>query len=460
MRRLLVVFTLILLVPPLHAEDWPQWLGTKRDGVWRENGIVETLPADGPKKLWEQPVGIGYGGPAIANGKVYLLDRRLTGDTKNPKDPFDRKSKVEGNERVLCLNSRTGEQLWKQEYPSVYQISYAAGPRCTPTVDGDRVYALGAMGDLLCLDATNGTVVWKKNFVTDFEAKLPVWGFACHPLVDGNHLICLVGGSNDRLVVAFDKKTGATVWSSQSCEGDFGYCPPVIYEFAGQRQLIIWHAQAVVGLNPETGKRLWSQPFEAKAALTAPMPRKFGENGLFITSFYNGSMAMKVNADSATIIWKSQSKGEMPGQTRDLSSIMTTPWCEPDFTFGVCSHGELRCVGTQTGERKWMTMQATRGKLTPEKVANNPEPNTQSERWGHAFIVKHENKFILFNEQGDLIFAKLNEKGYEEQSRAHLIDPTNTMARGRKVVWMHPAFADRCIFVRNDEKLICYSLAK
>ena len=458
--RTALLATLLLSSGTARADDWPQWLGPKRDGVWREDGIADKFPADGPKKLWEKPVGIGYGGPAVAGGKLYLMDRVLGSGVANPANPFDRQSKVAGNERVLCLDAKTGNQLWKYEYPSVYQISYAAGPRCTPTVDGDKVYTLGAMGDLHCLDAAKGTLVWKKNFVDDFDARVPVWGFACHPLVDGDNLICVAGGSDNRLVIAFDKHTGKVNWASQSCEGDFGYCPPVVYEFGGTRQLIVWHARALVGLDPATGKRLWSVPWELKASLNVPMPRKVGEDGLFVTSFYHGSMFLKVSADAAKVVWKSAAKGEMPNQTRDLSAIMSTPVIDGDYTYGVCSHGELRCLVTATGERKWATMLATRGKLTAANVAANPEPNTSSERWGHAFIVKQGDRFVLFNEQGDLIFAKLSASGYEEVSRAHLIDPTNTMARGRKVVWMHPAFADRCVFVRNDQQLACFSLAK
>jgi hypothetical protein len=293
----------------------------------------------------------------------------------------------------------------------------------------------------------------------DYDANLPVWGFAAHPLIDGEKLICLAGGSPGKLVIAFDKKTGKELWAAESCPGDFGYCPPMIYEFGGKRQLIIWHSHAVLGLEPETGKRIWRIGFESKAALTAPTPRKVGNDQLFITSFYNGSMLMKVAADKAEVVWKSKAGGELPDQTTDLSSIMPTPFVDGDYTYGVCSYGQLRCIKTATGERIWETMKATRGALTPPKVAAKEEPGT-SERWSNAFLIRHEDRYFLFNEQGDLIIAKLSPQGYEELSRTHIIDPTNTMARGRKVVWMHPAFADRCVFAKNDEELVCVSLAK
>ena len=243
-------------------------------------------------------------------------------------------------------------------------------------------------------------------------------------------------------------------------EGDFGYSPPVIMELGGVRQLIVWHSRALVGLNPSTGKRLWAVPFEVRAALTAPTPIPVGSNRVFVTSFYNGSMLVEVGADAAKIVWKGKGKSEMPNATEDLHSIMTTPVLDGTQIYGVCSHGQLRCIQSETGARVWADMSATRGKLTSAKVAANPEPDTQTERWGHAFIVKQADRYFLFNEQGDLIIAKLSPKGYQELDRAHILDPTNTMARGRKVVWTHPAFANQCAIVRNDAEIVCVSLAK
>ncbi len=441
------------------AEDWPQWLGPKRDGVWRDTGLVEKFPAGGPKVLWKEPIGVGYAGPAIAGGKLFVTDYVVGDKTKLPDGGF-KKGRFAGTERVICRDAASGKELWKTEYAVEYTVSYPAGPRCTPTVDSNMVYTLGAMGDLKALNAADGKVVWSKNFMKDYESGLPVWGFAAHPLVDGDKLICLVGGSNDRLVVAFDKKTGKELWVSQSCLGDFGYCPPMAYEFGEKRQIIIWHSKAVVGLEPDTGKRLWRVEFEVKAALTAPTPRKVGDDKLFITSFYNGSMLLKVTADKAEVVWKSKAKGEMPNLTTDLSSIMCTPVVDGDHIYGVCSYGQLRCIEANTGKRVWESMLATRGKRTPEKVAAEPEP-APTERWSLAFLIPHGDRYFLFNEQGDLIIAKLSPKGYEEIDRAHIIEPTNTMAgNGRLVVWMHPAFADKCVFVRNDKELICVSLAK
>jgi outer membrane protein assembly factor BamB len=232
----------------------------------------------------------------------------------------------------------------------------------------------------------------------------------------------------------------------------------MIYEFHGKRQLIIWHSQAVVSLDPVSGKRLWKVDFPVKVALTAPTVRQVGEDGLFLTSFYNGSLLLGVSPEGAKIIWKSQAKGERIDQTTDLSSIIPTPVVDGDYIYGICSYGQLRCIEARTGKRIWEDMRATRGVLTPRKVADLDRPD-ESERWSNAFLIKQGDRYFLFNEQGDLIIAKLSPKGYEELSRAHIIEPTNS-ARGRKVVWVHPAFANRCVYVRNDRELIAVSLAR
>jgi hypothetical protein len=311
---------------------------------------------------------------------------------------------------------------------------------------------------------SDGSVVWKKNFVTDYAARVPVWGFSAHPLIDGDKLVCLVGGSDDRLVVAFDKMTGKEVWASQSLDGDCGYCPPVVYTFGGTRTLVIWHPRAVVGLNPDTGKRLWKQDFESDAALTAPTPRQLDGDRLLVTSFYNGSMLLKVGDKAVSVVWKSNKPGkhETPDKTVNLHSIMATAVVKDGHIYGVCSYGELRCLKADTGERVWADMRATRGRYTPKQIATNPEPSTKppwNERWGLAFLIPQGDRFFLFNEQGELIIAKLSPKGYEEIDRAVILEPTNKMS-GHKTVWMHPAFAGKKVFARNDEELVCVELGK
>jgi outer membrane protein assembly factor BamB len=428
------------LLHAARADDWPQWLGPQRDGVWRETGIIEEFPAGGPPVRWRREIGGGYAGPAVANGRVYVTDRLLAKGSNNPADPFAR-GVIPGTERVLCINEADGKVLWQHEYDCPYTIAYPAGPRATPVVDNGKVYTLGAEGNLFCFDAGKGDVIWSRDLKKDFGIKTPLWGFAGHPLPDGKKLVCLVGGDGS-VAVAFDKDTGKELWRALSAK-EPGYAPPMIYEAGGTRQLILWHPESVNSLDPETGKVYWSIPREARSGLAVPTPRKLGDL-LFITAFYNGSLLLRLDSTkpAATPIWQTEKVSEK--DTTHLNSIMPTPFLEGGHIYGVCSYGQLRCLNLETGERVWETFQATTG---------GPPV-----RWANAFIVKNGGRFFLFNEKGDLIIAKLRSKGYEEIGRAHLLDPTGT-ASGRRVLWSHPAFANRNIYARNDNEIICASLA-
>jgi outer membrane protein assembly factor BamB len=423
----------------LHGDDWPQWLGPHRDGVWRETGIVEKLPDEGLKFRWRTPIGGGYTGPAVALGRVYLMDRQLARGITNPANAFAR-GEIPGTERVLCLNEADGKILWQHEYDCSYTVSYAAGPRATPVVHDRKVYTLGSEGNLLGLDAEKGTVLWSRDFKKDFEIKTPVWGFAGHPLVDGKKLICLAGG-NGSVAVAFDKDTGKELWRALSAK-EPGYAPPMIHEFAGKRQLIIWHPEAVNALDPETGKIIWTHPItpSVRSGMTIPTPLKV-EDQLFLTSFYNGSLMLRVRDDKPTVVWQSQKISER--DTDGLHSVMATPLIENGYIYSPCSYGQFRCLKAGTGERLWETFAPTSGK---------------SARWGHAFIVKHEGRSFIFSETGDLIIAKLTPEKYEEISRARLVDAVNRDP-GRPVVWSHPAFANRSVYARDDREIVCVSLA-
>jgi outer membrane protein assembly factor BamB len=448
--RLWVGVGVLVLASSVRADDWPQWLGPQRDGVWRETGILSKFPNGGPKVLWRTPVGGGYSGPAIANGKVYLTDRKLTPGSKDPDNPFTR-SRSEGIERVVCLDAATGKQLWEHVANVKYDISYPCGPRATPVIADGKVWALGAMGDLWCLDANTGKLIWSRSFTSDkddYQARVPLWGFSAHPLLDGDKLICLVGGEGS-VVVAFDKDTGKEKWKALSFQrGDtqIGYCPPMIYKAGGARQLIIWHPEGVNSLDPESGKLHWSEKFLLKANLAIPTPRQAGDL-LFVTSFYNGSMMLKLDQTkpAASVVWKSQDRGETPDQTKDLHSIIATPYLRDGYIYGVCSYGELRCLRAEDGKRIWQDLTAT-GKQTKP-----------TERWANAFLTPQGERWFLFNEKGDLIIAKLSPEKYEEIDRAHLLEPTGRA--GRPVLWSHPAYANKCIFARNDKEIICVSLA-
>ena len=428
------------------ADDWPQWLGPQRDGLWRETGIVKSFPAGGPPVRWRTPIGAGYTGPAVAGGRVFVTDRVLAKDAKNPTNPFNR-GVIPGSERVLCLDEATGKVLWQHEYECPYDVSYPAGPRATPVVSGGKVWTLGTEGHLFCLDAKDGKVIWSREFKKDFNAKTPLWGFSANPLLDGNRLICLVGGEGS-VAVAFDKDTGKELWRALTAK-EPGYCPPMIFQAGGRRQLIVWHPESLNSLDPETGKVFWTEPFAVRSGLTVPTPRVLGDK-LFITSFYNGPMMLKLAADkpAAEVVWRGTSNNER--NTDKLHAIMCTPWLEDGHIYGVCSYGQLRCLKADTGERLWETFKAT---------GATGENGGRNDRWAHAFLIKHADRFFIANEKGDLIIAKLSPQGYEEVSRAHLLEPTGN-AGARPVVWSHPAFANKRAYMRNDKELICVDLAE
>jgi outer membrane protein assembly factor BamB len=444
MQRTWIVFLSVLLLlwgaSALFADDWPQWLGPNRDSVWRETGIVEKFPAGGPTVLWHSEIGAGYSGPAVASGHVYVTDRQLAAGANNPKDPFQR-GVIRGSERVLCLTAAEGKTVWKYEYDCPYTVSYPSGPRVAPLVSGGKVFSLGAEGNLVCLDAADGKVKWSHDFKKDYQVKTPLWGFAGHPILQGNKLICLAGGEGTT-VVTFDKDSGKEIWRALSAK-EPGYSSPMICESGVKRQLIVWHPESINSLDPESGKVYWSEPFACRMGMTIATPRAL-KDSLLVTSFYSGSAMLHLDPTkpAETPSWRTQKASEK--DTTHLNAVLCTPFLEDGYIYGVCSYGQLRCLKAETGERVWETFQAT----------TSGEPI----RWANAFIVKNGNRFLLANEKGDLVIAKLTPKGYEEISRTHLLEPTSAAA-GRDVVWSHPAFANRRLYARNDKEIICVDLA-
>jgi outer membrane protein assembly factor BamB len=434
----------LLAAPRGHGADWPQWLGEDREGVWRETGLAERFPAGGPKVLWRAPLGAGNSGPAVAGGRVYVMDRQpALGADGKPAPAEDGKSP--GKERVVCLSAADGKPVWERAYDCPYTIAYRTGPRVTPLVHKGRVYTLGAMGDLYCLEAVTGAVRWHKNLAKDYKAPPPAWGWAASPLVDGDLLYCLVGGEGSA-VVAFNKDTGEEVWKALTTE-EIGYSPPILIEAGGKRQLVVWHSESVNGLDPATGRVYWTQPYPTEGEPERPAPtiaqvRRSGDL-LFLTSYYHGPLMLRLAADrpAVSVLWKDKTTK----RTRPvgLHCLMSTPVIKDGHIYGVCANGELRCCDVKTGEQLWETYAATGGKKAD---------------CGTAFLVPQGDRFVLFNDGGELILANLTPKGYDEIDRARIIEPVES-SRGRQVVWAHPAFANRCVFARNNKEIVCVSLA-
>src|ERR1019366_1174692 len=280
-----------------------------------------------------------------------------------------------------------------------------------------KVYTLGAVGNLFCFEAKTGKVVWSHDFQKDYGVDVPLWGFAAHPLIDGNRLICLVGGKGS-IAVAFDKNNGKEIWKALSAS-EPGYSPPSIIEASGTRQLIIWHPEAINSLNPETGKGYWSVKQPTVNGTSIMTPRKL-DDFLYVGSWKSKAALLKLSSDApgATVVWKGD-------RDNAVYPVNNTPFLESGHIYGVCNDGELRCVDIKTGARLWETFEPTSGKSAPS---------------GTAHLVKNEDRFFIIAETGHLIIAKLSPKGYTEISRWLMLEPTSR-AFGRNVAWSMPAFA-------------------
>jgi outer membrane protein assembly factor BamB len=422
-----------LFTNSLVGDDWPQWLGQNRDGRWHETGIVESFPQNGPPRLWRADLAGGYAGPAVADGRVFVTDYvRIEGDpTPNP----GKKSELTGRERVTCLDAESGAVVWRHEYDCNYKLSYPAGPRVTPTVNEGHVYTLGAEGNLICFEAASGKIVWKRDLKENYGMQLaPHWGFAAHPLVDGDTLYCVVGGAGS-VAVAFDKKTGKEKWRALTAS-EPGYCPPTMIEAGGTRQLLIWHPESLNSLNPETGEVYWSFAMAPAYKMSIIAPVKSGDY-LYACALQGTSILLKLGSEAPTAeeVWRG--KGLHPDHN--------PPLIVDGYLYGIDEKGQLRCFDLQSGDKKWESLAA----------ATNGRPANSTT----GFIVKNGDRYFIATEQGELIMARMSPEGYQELGRFRMLEPTSQTGN-RDVVWSHPAFANRCVFARNDREIVCYSLAE
>ena len=433
MRIAVAGLVLLGVTGSICADDWPQWMGPQRDNVWREKGILDKFPENGPRVSWRTKIAGGYAGPSVAAGRVYVTDY-VTADNVKVGN-FERKE-FTGTERVICLEESTGKEIWKHEYPVKYAISYPSGPRCTPLVHKGLVYTLGAEGHLFCFDAAKGSIVWQKDLTTEYKTKSALWGYAAHPLIDGDNLICLVGGKGSHCV-AFHRKTGKEVWRTLSAV-EQGYSPPVIIEAGGARQLILFKPDGVASVNPKDGTPYWEIPYEATNGSVIMTPVKYG-NLLYVAGYSQKNMLLELATDKpgATVKWENLSKQAM-------SPVNVQPFRVDNVLYGYDQDGAMLAVDIESGKRMWESNEALRARRPPGT--------------GTAFIVKQEDRFWLFTENGDLIIAQLTPDGYKEIDSANVIKPSN-VAFGRDVVWAAPAFANKYVYLRNDEEIISLDLS-
>jgi outer membrane protein assembly factor BamB len=426
LRRALCLL-LLLSANIALADDWPQWRGPNRDGVWRESGVVEKFAEKQLKPKWSVPIGTGYTGPTVADGRVYVMDRH-----RQP----------EQVERVYCFRSSDGEKLWDFEYPCVYRgVGYEAGPRACVTIDNGKAYALGSMGHLHCFDVKSGDVVWKKDCNAVYKIEMPIWGITAAPLVYKNLVILHIGGEK-ACVVALDKNTGEEAWKALDDRGQ--YSAPVLVKQGDADVVIVWTGDSIAGLDAASGKVHWRHVWKPKKMPIGVASPVVSGQRVFFTSFYDGSTLLELAADKpeSKILWQRVGESENVGKTDALQSIISTPIILGDYVYGVDSYGQLRCLNLADGERVWEDQTAV--------------PRA---RWSTIHFVKHDDKVWMFNERGELIIAKLSPKGFEEISRTKILSPTTAQLNQRGgVCWSHPAFAEKCIFARNDEELVCVSL--
>ncbi len=413
----------------VFCDEWPDWRGPNRDGTWHETGVKKNFDSTQIKIKWRVPISSGYSGPTVADRRVYITDR-----VKKPKDI----------ERVMCFDAMAGEKIWSYSYNCKYSnVGYPNGPRASVIIDGNRAYSLGTMGHLFCFQNKTGKVIWYKDLKDEYDIKMPTWGISAAPLIVDNKLVLNIGGRNNACVVALNKITGKEIW--KNLDDGASYSAPILIEQLNKPVVVIWTDHRVVGLNPNTGSIYWQHGFEQKQMVINIATPVFYKNYLFVSNFFDGSMLLKLDTDklSAVKVWRRAGKDER--NTDALHSCISTPLLKGDFIYGVDSYGELRCLELKSGDRIWEDLSAV-----------------NSNRWANIHFIQNGELTYMFNENGELIVGQLSPKGFQEISRAKLIDPTvgQLNRSGTGVTWAHPAFAYKHVYIRNDEELVCADLTE
>jgi outer membrane protein assembly factor BamB len=402
----------------VHAEDWPQFRGAERDAVWRETGIMQKFPESGLHVRWRVDDGPGWASPVVAAGRVYIFDSVL--------------EKPKARERLRCLNEKTGKVLWEHAVEVAYPdwaFSPGNGPIPTPIVHEGRVYSLGMMADLFCLDAATGTELWRRNLATDYK----VTGFTpgASPFVEGNRLILAVGGKPDAGLIALDKVTGKEIW--HALDETSGNSSPIIIAAGGVRQLIFWSQQSVSSVDPANGKLWWRERLltSSDSAVAAPV----SDGHLLLI----GGLMFGLDAEKpgARVLWP-----DSRSLTKRILSNTSTAILRGGYVYSARTNGELVCLDAKTGQQVWNADNIT---------------DKRSSTGASIHLTPQGNSVLLFTDKGELIRAELTPQGYHEISRTLLIAPTYQFG-GHNVTWSPPAFANGAVFVRNEKELICADL--
>jgi outer membrane protein assembly factor BamB len=417
---LAAIFALpLVLSAAVRAEDWPQWRGPSRDGVCSETGLLESFPATGLKVRWRVPVGWGFSSPVVAEGRVYLADSEVV--------------KPKAKERLHCLEETTGKPLWTYSYDVAYEDwafdpTQEIGPVATPIVQNGKVYILGRLGHLYCLDARTGDVLWQRNLEKDYHVAFAPG--TPSPLIEGDLLILFIGGKPDACLIALHKDTGQEVW--KALDEALTYSSPIVISSGGKKQLIVWTQESVTSLDPAMGTTWWRQRLLTSGDYAVSTP-VFHNDRLLIGGLM---FALDPEKPAATVLWPASK-----APSRRIYSHTSTALFRGDHLFSAKSSGELICVEASTGKQVWESTKVT--------DLNNG---------ASIHLTPIGDCVLLYNNQGELIRARLTAEGYQEISRVAVLKPTMPFG-GRNVAWSAPAYANRHIFVRNGKELICASLA-
>lgn len=389
--------------------DWPRWRGPRGDGTWIGPKLSEHWPAE-LKLRWRKPIGGGYAGVIVAGNHVLLADRQ-TAPTEA--------------ERIVCYDAQTGDVHWTHSDPVHYgQLDYGNGPRAAPTVFDGLVYAMGAIGKLNCLDLKTGSVRWSANLVSNFDGRMPTWGYAASPVIFRNTVIVHPGSAKGASVVALNRRTGKKVWASLSDEAT--YATPILIEQAGRVQLVCWTPSHIRGLDAASGDPLWELPYEVTYGVSIATP-VYHAGLVFVSGYWAGAKAIRLDASGrkATLAWEDE---------RTLRGLMSQPLCRDGFGYLLDKNFGLTCFEMATGNKLW----ADGHRLTARDT--NPQATLV---W-----IGDSDRALALNAAGELILVRLNPKGYTELARSKIIDDT----------WAHPAYAGCCVYARNDHEILCREL--
>jgi outer membrane protein assembly factor BamB len=391
------------------AAEWPQWRGPKRDGISSETDLLSQWPAGGPRLMWStNGLGAGYSSVAVAGGRIFTIGDKA------------------GASFVLALDSADGKQVWvaKLGKPGAPGWGGYTGPRSTPTVAGELVFAVGQWGELVCLEAGTGRERWRKNYVKDLGGAQPGWGFAESPLVDGDNVIVTPGGAQGA-VAALNKDTGAVVWRSKGLTDAAHYSSPIVAEIDGVRQYIQLTAASVAGIAAADGKLLWRAERKGDTAVI-PTP-VYSDNFVYVTSGYGvGCNLFKVTSLN----------GKFAAEQVYANKIMVNHHGGVikigDYIYGYSDSKGWTCQDFANGEAKWQ----------------------EKEKLGKGSVVAAGGYLYLRQEDkpGTVALIEASPEGYRERGRF------NPPGRGESQNWSHPVIADGKLYLRDQDLLLCYEV--